>query len=110
MSNANKGTRQPWFGSTALATAVLGGFLMLGGATSARADDDDGYRFRREVQVTEWRANEAAEHFGYYSREAKHWRHENREARQRLRHWQHEYREHHRRYRDYDRDDDYRRW
>ena len=107
MSNSKFVSTKRWFGSTALATAVLGGLLLFAGATNARADDD-GYRYERQVQYTEWRAREAAELFGYYSREARHWRHENHEARERLEHWRHEYREH-RRYRDYDRDDYYRR-
>lgn len=109
MSNTILTTSKKWLGSAALATTVLGGFLLFGGANTAKADDGDGYRFERQVQYTEWRANEAAERFGYRSREAKHWRHENHEARERLEHFRHEYREHHRRYRDYDRDD-YRRW
>jgi len=110
MTNLKAGNSKRWFGSMALATAALGGFLLFGGATNAKANDDDGYRLERKVQYTEWRANEAAEHFGYYSHEARHWRHENHEARERLEHWRHEYRERHRRYRDYDRDDYYRRW
>jgi hypothetical protein len=109
MSSAQVLKGKKWLGSMAFATAVFGGFLMFAGATNARADDDDGYRYERQVQYTEWRAHEAAENFGYYSHEAKHWRHENHEAREKLEHWRHEYREHHRRYRDYDRDG-YRRW
>lgn len=94
-------------GKMAIATAALG-LVLFAGASTARADDGDGYRYRRQVQYTEWRAREAAERFGYYSREARHWRHENREARERLEHFRREQWKHHR-YRDYDRDYD-RRW
>ena len=109
MNSVQKVNRRKSLGSMALATMALGGLLLFSGATNAKADDGDGYRYERQVQYTEWRAHEASENFGYYSREARHWRHENHEARERLEHFRHEYREHHRRYRDYDRDD-YRRW
>jgi len=83
--------------SMALATAVLGGFMLFSGASYARAQDrDDYYRYDRQVQYTNSRAHEAAERYGYFSREAKHWRHENHEAKERQKHFRHEYREHHR--------------
>ena len=105
MSSLQKVNRRKWLGSMALATMALGGLLLFSGATNAKADDGDGYRYERQVQYTGWRAHEAAENFGYYSHEARHWRHENHEARERLEHFRHEYREHHWRDRD-----DYRRW
>ena len=63
---------------TTLAALALGGFLFLAGAPSARAyDRDDCYR---RVHYTEYRYREAVEHFGPYSREARHWAHERHEA------------------------------
>jgi hypothetical protein len=91
-----------WMGRAALATAVVGSFLLFSGASNAAVADRD-RDYDRQVQYTEWRAHEAAEQFGYNSREAKHWRHENHEARERREHFWHEYREHHKRYnRDFD--------
>ena len=105
MSSVQNVNRRKWLGSVTLATMALGGLLLFSGATNAKADNGDGYRYERKVQYTEWRAHEASENFGYYSHEARHWRHENHEARERLEHFRHEYREHHRRDRDYYRDD-----
>lgn len=96
-----------WLTSMGLATAVLGGVLLFGGASNAKADDDC-YRVERNVQYTGWRAHEASEEFGYFSREARHWRHENHEARERLGHCRHRHRDYYNR--NYDRDDYYRRW
>ncbi len=113
-----KSSSKKWNRSLALATAVLGGFLMFAGASGAKADDDF-YRFDRQVRYTEWRAREAEENFGYNSREAKHWRHENHEARERAEHYRKEYWKHRERYerdrrdrgydRNYDRNYDYNR-
>src|SRR5260221_14644364 len=47
--------RGKWLGSMALATMALGGLLLFSGATNAKADDGDGYRYQRQVQYTEWR-------------------------------------------------------
>ena len=99
MKNLQTQSGKRWMRSMALATAVLGGFLLFSGASNTKAADWDDYRYDRKVQYTEWRAHEAAERYGYYSREARHWRHENHEARERRQnHFRHEYREH------YDRD------
>jgi hypothetical protein len=109
MKNAQSKGGKKWLGSMALATAVLGGFILFSGASNARAADWDDYGYYspydRQVQYTEWRAHEAAERFGYHSREAKYWRHENHEARERAEHFRHEQRERRERhYRDsYDR-------
>jgi hypothetical protein len=112
MKNAQElnGKNKKRLGSMALATALLSGFMLFSGASGAKADDWDGRGYDRQVQYTEWRAREAAENFGYYSREARHWRHENHEARERAEHYRRDYwkhrdryeREH--RYRYYDRD------
>lgn len=89
-----KNASRKWIGSMALATAVLGGFMLFSGVPNAKAADWDDHRYDRDVQYTEWRAHEAAERFGFYSWEARHWRHENHEARERrARHFRHEYRE-----------------
>ena len=93
MKNEQRSRGKKWVGSMALATAVLGGFMLFSGATGVKAADRDDYDYGRQVQYTEWRAHEAAEHYGYNSREAKHWRHENHEARERERHFRHERRE-----------------
>ncbi len=104
MKNEQRSGGKKWMESMALATAVLGGFMLFSGATNVRAADRDDYD--RRVQYTEWRAHEAAERYGYNSREAKHWRHENHEARERERHFRHERHERrerrlrHERYRD----------
>jgi len=92
------------FGKTLLASAALGGFLLFAGAPGAKANDWDDCN--RRAAYTDYRLHEAIEHFGYYSPEAGHWRHERHEAYERLEHrsreWrEHEWREHHR---DYDRD------
>ncbi len=82
----------------ALATAVLGGFLLFAGAQTAKANDwDDG---NRRVAYTDWRLHESIERYGYYSPQANHWRHERHEAYERLAHRRHEWREHHRGYDD----------
>ena len=100
MKNAARKSGSKWMGSMALATAVLGGFMLFSGAANAKAADRDDYGYDRQVQYTERRAHEASERFGYFSREAKYWRHENHEAKERAKHFRHEYREHHERDRD----------
>jgi hypothetical protein len=93
-------------GKAALAAAAFGGFLLLAGAPSAKANDWDDCN--RRVDRAEWKLQEAVEHHGYYSRQADHGRHELREERERC--WrEHEWREHrdsdrHRYDRDRDRD------
>jgi hypothetical protein len=88
---------------TTFAALALGGFLFFAGAPAARANrwDDS----NRRVAYTESRYNEAVEHFGPYSRQARHWAHERSEAYERREHLRQERREHHR-----DRDGDYRGW
>ena len=100
MKNVQSKYGKKWMGSMALATAVLGGFMLFSGASNAKAADRDDYRYGRQVQYTEWRAHEAAERYGYYSREARHWRHENHEARERASHFRHERHERRERHRD----------
>lgn len=93
------------FGSTALATAALGGFLLFAGASNAQARDrDDCYR---RTQKAEWKLNEAIEHHGYYSRQAKNRRHQLRDARERCWRERHEWWDErgHRWHRDRDWDD-----
>jgi len=72
---------------TALATLALGGFFVLAGAPAAKADGWDDCN--RRVSYTEWRYQEAVEHFGPYSSEARHWAHERHEAYERLERYRH---------------------
>ena len=71
-------TRMIW--KTALASALAGGFLLLGGATTARADSYEGCR--RNVDKWEDRLERDIPRHGYYSRQANHDRHELAEARE----------------------------
>jgi hypothetical protein len=103
MKNAQSQRGKIWKGSMAFASAVLGGFMLFARASNAKAADWDDHPRDRQARYTEWRAHEAAERFGYNSREARYWRHENHEAREREKHFRHEYREHRERY-DRDRD------
>ena len=94
------------FGKAALATAALGGFFLLAGAPSAKADS-----CQRRVAKTEHELGEAIEDHGYYSRQANHWRHERSEAYERCygrdyrSNWNRDgyYRDQNGYYRDYDR-------
>ena len=90
------------FGTTALATAALGGFLLLAGAPSTQAHDRD--NCSRRINKAEWKLDEAIERHGYYSRQADHWRHKLRETQERCWRERHEWwDEHeHRRHRDCD--------
>lgn len=84
---------------TALVTVALGGFLVLAGPPAASANGWDDCN--RRVSYTEARYHEAVEHFGPYSRQARHWAHERNEA--------YEHLERYRRSHFHDRDDFYRR-
>ena len=89
------------FGKTALAAAALGGFLFFAAPsnTNAAARDDCDRRIAR----TQHRLHEAIEDHGYYSRQARHWRHELREAYERCEYRDNDrYQRHY--YREYDRD------
>jgi hypothetical protein len=66
------------FGKAALATAALGGFLLFAGAPGAKANDWDDCN--RDVRYSEFRLRESIRWYGYYSRQANHWRHERHEA------------------------------
>ncbi|OLE87650.1 MAG: hypothetical protein AUG07_00575 [Acidobacteria bacterium 13_1_20CM_2_60_10] len=81
--------RKTVFGSTALATAALGGFLLLAGVPNAQAHDRNACY--RRMQKAEWKLNEAIERHGYYSRQAEHRRHDLREARERCWRERHEW-------------------
>jgi hypothetical protein len=78
---------------TAIATAALGGLLLLAGAPAAKANDQDDCT--RRISYTEWRYREALEQFGPKSRDARHWAHERHEAYERAARLRHEWREHH---------------
>lgn len=79
---------QPKFlGKVVLATAALAGLLAFTGTPRAMGDDDG---CQRRVVRADHKLHEAAEHHGWNSRQADHWRHELREARERC------WREHHR--------------
>jgi hypothetical protein len=70
------------FGKTVLAIAVLSGFLLFAGAPSAKANDWDDCN--RRAAYSDWRLHESIEHFGYYSPQARYWRHERHEAYEQL--------------------------
>jgi hypothetical protein len=64
----------------ALSAALLGGLLLVGGATSLHAADY--YSCRRSVEKWESRLDYDINHHGVYSRQANHDRHELAEARE----------------------------
>jgi hypothetical protein len=110
---------QKLLGKAGLATLAMGGFLLLVGAPSAKAQGWDDCN--RRVANANYQLHEAIEHYGYFSRAAKYWRHEQHEAYEQLERFQrqearerarreHEWREHERReWREHHRDrDDYR--
>jgi hypothetical protein len=99
------------FRKGALVTAALSGFFFFAGTPSAKAADRDDCE--RRIARIEWRLHEAIEDHGYYSRQAKHWRHELREEyercyRDRDRYDRRYYRDHDEDYDEYHRDRDYR--
>ncbi len=65
---------------TGLATVLAGGILLLGGATTARADNYDSCR--RNVDKWEDRLERDTHRFGEYSKQVNHDRHELGEARE----------------------------
>jgi hypothetical protein len=82
----------------ALSSALAGGFLLLGGATTIRADDDS---CRRNVDKWEDKLERDVHRYGHESRQANHDRHELAEARESCeRHHDYDRRDHY----DYDRD------
>ena len=70
-------TKMIWH--TALTSVLAGGFLLLGGATTVRADDES---CRRNVDKWEDKLERDVHRYGYDSRQAKHDRHELGEARE----------------------------
>jgi hypothetical protein len=62
-----------------LSAVVLCGFALLVGAPGARADDD----CQRRIAKADHKLHEAAEHHGWNSPQAAHWREELHEARER---------------------------
>ena len=84
----------------ALSSALAGGFLLLGGATTVRADDDS---CRRNVDKWEDKLERDVHRYGQESRQANHDRHELAEARESCeRHHDYDRRDHY----DYDHDGD----
>jgi hypothetical protein len=71
-------TKMLW--KTTLAAALAGGFLLLGGATIAHADDNDSCH--RNVEKWESRLDHDIDRHGVNSRQANHDRHELGEARE----------------------------
>ena len=67
-----------FFSKAALATLALGVFLVLASALAASANGWDDCN--RRVSYAEMRYHEAVEHFGPYSKQARHWAHERSEA------------------------------
>jgi hypothetical protein len=96
-----------FFTKTVIASAALGGFLLLAGAPGAKANAWDDCN--RRASYTDMRYHEALERYGPYSGQARHWAHERNEAferRERLMRERGHYRDHDRDdryYRDYDR-------
>lgn len=78
------------FRKAALASAVLGGFLLLGGAPGAKANAWDDCN--RRAAYTEMRYRQALERYGPYSRQARHWAHEGSEATERCERLRHDWR------------------
>ena len=72
--------RPTFLGKVALATAALAGLLVFAGTPRAMADSDD---CQRRISRVDYKLHEAAERHGWNSRQADHWRHELREARER---------------------------
>ena len=67
-----------WKRSIALATAVLGGFVLFAGAGGAGASDHNDHRDDRQRQYSERRGDER-ERFDYAIRDSRNWRPENTE-------------------------------
>jgi len=74
----------------ALAALAIAGFLFLGSAPAAKANDCDDSN--RRVKYTEMRYREAVRRFSPYSREAQHWARERHEAFERLEHCRRDWR------------------
>jgi hypothetical protein len=94
-----------FFGKTVIASAALGGLLLLAGAPGAKANAWDDCN--RRASYTDMRYHEAAERYGPYSGQARHWAHERNEAFERrarlVREREHYHDRDDRYYRDYDR-------
>jgi hypothetical protein len=75
---------------TTLAALALGAFLAFAGAPAAKANSWDDCN--RRVAYTNLRYREAVDHFGPYSRAARHWAHERHEAYQHLARCRHSWR------------------
>jgi len=67
-----------FLGKTVLAGAAMTGFLLFAGTPRLRADDDD---CQQRIVKADHKLHEAAEHHGWESKQAQHWRHELAEAR-----------------------------
>jgi hypothetical protein len=78
------------FSKAALATAALGGFLLFAGAPGAKANSWDDCN--RRISYADVRYREAVERFGPYSRDARHWAVERREAIERAEHCRRDWR------------------
>lgn len=85
---------QSWFGKAALASAALGGFLLMGGTPQASANDFTRTEHRRvdhRVAYDQMRYHRAVERHGRFSPEARHWAHERRMALARREHLRREF-------------------
>lgn len=69
--------RSSFLGKAILASMALAALLAVGAPASKAADWDS---CNRRIHYAEMRYREAVEHFGPYSREARHWAHERNEA------------------------------
>jgi hypothetical protein len=105
MKNTQSTNGKKWMGSMALASAVLGGFVLFAGASGIGAADGDDHSRERQRQYRERR--DGRERFEYSSRESRDGRYENRGGWRRDDNFRREYREPRgRNGRDYDRDRD----
>ncbi|HYW67274.1 MAG TPA: hypothetical protein VFB10_11255 [Candidatus Dormibacteraeota bacterium] len=78
------------FRKAALASAVLGGFLLFAGAPGAKANAWDDCN--RRAAYTEMRYRQAVAHYGPYSTQARHWAHERYAATERCERLRHDWR------------------
>ena len=84
---------QSWFGKAALASAALGGFLLMGGATPASAHEVTriDHRVDHRIAYDQMRYHRAVERYGRFSPEARHWAHQRRMAVARREHLRREF-------------------
>ena len=93
MKNTQSTNGKKWMGSMALAAAVLGGFVLVAGASGITAADGDDHSRERQRQYSERR--DGRERFEYRNRESRDWQYENRYERRGDDNFRRKYREQH---------------